>query len=217
MDNTEILHETDKPASKAKKGVVALALAGMLAVGGALAYLTDSASVTNDFTLDTNLSVALTEPNWDADAAKAMTPTMTVAKDPHIANDGTVSEWVAATVKVPVFTGKMLNDEGKIVDVTDQDLFTYELGAGWTQSGAATVADGYRTYTYVYSTALDAGAAAADLFSEVTMANLTQDVGITDTTIDVTAHAIQKTGFDDAASAYAAYTAQIAAGTSTGA
>ena len=230
---TAVVNEPKKSSKKKRSMAVAGVLAGCLALGGTLAYLTDTDSVTNRFTVDTDLDIQLVEPTWTAlpdaddngipDAAENMAPTQTVDKDPIVENIGTVDAWIAAKVKVPVFTGEMLNDEGKVVSVTDQDLFTYEVNEGWTQVGEATVEDGYRVYTYVYANML-AGATGegetaviaktASIFDEVTLANLTHDIGVTDTQIDVDAYAIQALGFDDAETAYTAYQNQQATGVS---
>lgn len=197
--------------------IVGCALASALVVGGALQFLTDHKTVVNDLALDTNLSIALTEPNWDADAAKQMVPDMEVAKDPTVTNDGTVSEYVFAKVKVPVFTGKVAGEDGKAVAVTDTDLFSFTPGAGWTQVGDPVVADGFRTYTYAYGTALDAGDAAAAVFDKVKTANLTEGIETTDTQITVDAFAIQSQGFDTPAAAWSAYCAQEVAAAQAGA
>ncbi len=192
------------------------ALALTLAMGGVLAYLTDTESVTNNLSLDTNLSIALTEPNWDPEAAKAMTPTMEIAKDPTITNDGTVDEYVFAKVQMPVFTGSVVGEDGKATAVTNMDLYAFTVGEGWTQIGEPTVADGVRTYTYQYSKTLAAGEAATPVFDKLITANLTSDVGITDNQVILDAFSIQKQGFDTPAAAWAAYNAQqTAAATDT--
>lgn len=204
-----------KPKNRSSKRLITLglscALALSLALGGALAYLTDSASVINDLSLNTNLSITLNEPSWDADDAKAMVPTKTVAKDPVITNSGAMDAWVFAKVKVPVFTGSVANEEGIAQAVTDGDLFTYETNEGWTLENTSPVESGFRTYTYIYEDALAPGQSSRALFDEVTMANLTQGLAITDTQIVVDGFAMQKVGFESASDAMAGYNAQAGA------
>lgn len=207
--------EQKKVSKRIKMGVMSGVLAGTLCIAGVAAYLTDTESVTNNLNLDTNFAITLTEPSFVADDAKDLAPTQTVAKDPTITNSGTVDGYVAVQVKVPVFDGKMINAEGKIATVTDQDLFTYTVNTGWTQVGEPTVKDGFRTYTYVYSDVLS-GAETATVFDDVTVVNLAEGIATTDTTIDIVAYGIQSQGFTSATDAYNAYVAQAAAGVEVG-
>lgn len=209
MANTS--NAQNKMSNKIKAGLIGGTLAACLAIGGVAAYLTDTESITNNLSLDTNFSIELTEPGFVEADAQGLAPMQTVVKDPTITNDGTVKAYVAATVKVPVFSGKIIGTDGKITTVTDQDVFAYELNEGWSQVGNATVADGYRTYTYVYANALAADETAV-VFDDVTVANLAEGISLTDTTIDVIGHGIQAEGHADATSAYNAYVAQNAAG-----
>lgn len=202
---------SDKHNKRLLAALVGCALALSLALGGALAYLTDTASVVNDLSLDTNLSISLSEPNWDPANATRMIPTKTIDKDPTITNDGTVDEWVFAKVSVPVFTGSVANEEGKSVDVVDNDLFFYTVNAGWTQQGEPTISDGFRTYCYVYDSPLSANQSTSSIFDEITTANLTRGLSMTDTQIIVEAFAMQKVGFETAQDAMAAYNAQAGA------
>lgn len=183
------------------------ALACALGVGAAAAYLSGSATVKNPFTLDTNLKIELSEPSFSAEAAKDLKPLQTVAKDPLITNAGSVTAYVAADVKVPVFSGNALID-GVQTKVTDADLLTYSLNTGWKQVGATKLEDGFRTYRYIYDAELVAGAQTPSIFDAVTLANLTEDVGINETTLDVTAYAIQSEGFANATEACGAYDSQ---------
>ncbi len=196
--------------NKLKAGVICGVLACTLGVTSATAYLTATDSVSNPFSLGTNLSISLTEPAFAAENAKGVLPDQTVAKDPTVTNTGAVSAYIAADVKVPTFSGQALvNGEAKTL--TDADLFTYALNEGWTKVGDAVTADGFRTYRYVFSDVVDAGKAAAPIFDEVTLANLTGDVGISETSIDITAYAIQSEGFTSATDALGAYDTQAQA------
>lgn len=191
------------------------ALACTLGVGAAAAYLTGIATAENPFTLDTNLKIQLTEPSFSAAKAKNVKPQQTVAKDPTVTNAGSIDAYVAMDIKVPVFTGNAVVDGGTAA-LTDADLFSYDINAGWTQTGTPELADGYRTYHYVYDAPLASGSKTSSLFDAVTLANLTEDVGISSTSLDVTAHAIQSDGFASAAEAYAAYATQAHATTTLG-
>lgn len=216
----------EKKSNKKKIGavVVGVALTMSVAVYGISAYLTDTKEATNKFSVDTDFKIELSEPDWvdtDSDtngipdAAENLAPTQTIAKDPTVKNASSkMNAWVAMTVKVPVFTGKMADSNGKWISVTDQDLYSYTLKTGWSEVGTATVADGYRTHTYVYADEL-APNATATVFDDITVANLMNNPQIkaTSNEIVVSAHGIQKEGFTTAAAAYAAYVAQQTPGT----
>lgn len=183
------------------------ALACVIGVGSAAAYLTGIATAENPFTIDTNLKISLTEPSFDPASAKDVAPMQTVAKDPTITTTGSVDAYVAADVKVPVFSGNSIV-EGAIAQRADADLFSYATNDGWTRVGDPVLKDGFRTYRYVYDAKLAAGDATPSIFDGVTLANLTEDVGISDTTIDITAYAIQSEGFANAQEAQSAYDSQ---------
>lgn len=183
------------------------ALACAIGVGTAAAYLTGWATAENPFTLDTDLKIELTEPSFMPSAAKDVKPMQTVAKDPTVANAGSVAAYVAADVKIPLFSGNAMID-GAPTPCTDAELFSYALNDGWKQVGEPRTADGYRTYRYIYDAELPAQAKTPSIFDAVTLANLTEDVGIQTTSIDITAYAIQAEGFADATEACAAYDAQ---------
>lgn len=73
------------------------ALCGLLAVGGTLAWFTDSGEVVNEITVG-NMNLTLTEPEWDEDDAKNVVPGATLEKDPTVTNTGSVAAFVKITV-----------------------------------------------------------------------------------------------------------------------
>lgn len=206
------IQDEKKPVSKRfAVGVTSAALAAALAIGGSIAYLTDTATIQNQFTLDTNLSIGLEEANFDAEAAKGVLPSQEVAKDPKVANNGTVDAYIAATVKIPVMDGKVFDDQNKIQEVKALDLYSYSLGEGWVQYGDAVVEDGFKTYTYLYSDVLAGSSKTQSIFDSVKVANFIEDPNLDDVNIDITAYAIQSHGFDSPSDAYEAYKSQSAA------
>ncbi len=201
---------------RAGTAAVCGALACALGVGTAAAYLTGSVSTNNPFRLSTDLKIELTEPSFAADEAKAVKPAQTVAKDPIITNTGSMDAYIAADVKIPLFTGDVLSD-GTVSSVKDQELFTYAVNDGWTLKGTPKVEGGFKTYSYVYSSPIAPSWKTSSIFDSVTLANLTQDVGITDTSIDITAYAIQAEGFANSLDANSAYDLQAQAKVTVGA
>lgn len=186
-------------------GMVSAALVAALTVGGSIAYLTDSATIQNQFILDTNLSIDLEEADFDAETAKNLLPAQEVSKDPKVVNSGTVDAYIAATVKVPIMNGKILNEQNKVQEVSNFDLYAYSLGSGWTQYGDAVIKDGFKTYTYVYADKLAGSLKTAALFNSLRVANFTEDPHVENANIDITAYAIQSHGFENASSAFEAY------------
>ena len=166
---------------KKKTILAALVLLLVVAVGGAIAYFTDTDEKTNTFTIG-NVDISLTEPNWDTtdsdsdgvpDASQDLMPGQSVVKDPTINNLSTKnSAYVFAKVVVPCTT-----------ETTPQEIFTYTVNTGWTELTSAAVActsGGTATHVYYYGTGgtLTALAKAANastptstpaLFSEVTL------------------------------------------------
>ena len=99
---------------KKKTILAALVLLLVVAVGGAIAYFTDTDTKTNTFTIG-NVDISLTEDGWDAladannndipDVAEDMMPGESVTKDPTINNLSTKNPaYVFAKVEVPCTT-----------------------------------------------------------------------------------------------------------------
>lgn len=185
-------------------------LACALGVGTAAAYLTGTANATSPFTLDTNLKISLSQTAFVADKAKALKPLQSVPKNPTVTNTGTVPSFIAMDIKMPLFNGKSMKD-GVVANRTNEDLFTYNTNDGWSLVGTPKTEAGFRTYRYVFDSQLAAGSATSSIFDSVTLANLTEDVGISSTNIEVKAYAIQAEGFTSAQDALGAYDNQAAA------
>lgn len=206
---------------KKKTILAALVLLLVVAVGGAIAYFTDTDTKTNTFTIG-NVDISLTEDGWDVladannnhipDVAEDMMPGESVTKDPTINNLSTKNPaYVFAKVEVPCTT---------IVApaTTSEELFTYTTNAGWTELSSAAVActsGGTATHVYYYGTGgtLTALAKAADastptptsnpVFSSVTLrSTLKGNEGLTGIkNIVVTGYGIQTEGLTSTAPA----------------
>ena len=206
---------------KKKTILAALVLLLVVAVGGAIAYFTDTDTKTNTFTIG-NVDISLTEDGWDAladannndipDVAEDMMPGESVTKDPTINNLSTKNPaYVFAKVEVPCTT---------IVApaTTSEELFTYTTNAGWTELSSAAVActsGGTATHVYYYGTGgtLTALAKAANastptptsnpVFSSVTLrSTLKGNEGLTgNKNIVVTGYGIQTEGLTSVAPA----------------
>jgi len=103
--------------TKKRTAIIGIALALVLAVGGTLAYLTAmTGEKENVFTMGTNITGILEEPNWDPAEAENFTPSKVIAKDPQIENTsvtGTDPAYVGATL-----TYQVKDDTGAWVDTT---------------------------------------------------------------------------------------------------
>ena len=206
---------------KKKTILAALVLLLVVAVGGAIAYFTDTDTKTNTFTIG-NVDISLTEDGWDAladandndipDVAEDMMPGESVTKDPTINNLSTKNPaYVFAKVEVPCTT---------IVApaTTSEELFTYTTNAGWTElsgSAVACTSGGTATHVYYYGTGgtLTALATAANastptptsnpVFSSVTLrSTLKGNEGLTgNKNIVVTGYGIQTEGLTSTAPA----------------
>lgn len=206
---------------KKKTILAALVLLLVVAVGGAIAYFTDTDTKTNTFTIG-NVDISLTEGGWDAledannnhipDVAEDMMPGESVTKDPTINNLSTKNPaYVFAKVEVPCTT---------IVApaTTSEELFTYTTNAGWTELSSAAEActsGGTATHVYYYGTGetLTALAKAANastptptsnpVFSSVTLrSTLKGNEGLTgNKNIVVTGYGIQTEGLTSTAPA----------------
>lgn len=89
-------------------------MVGALAVGGTMAYLTDSKGATNTFTVG-KVQVDLEEPNYPGNGSDEVTnvvPNQVIAKDPKVENTGNNSAVVFVEYSVPVADLITVDDEG---------------------------------------------------------------------------------------------------------
>ena len=190
-----------------KKIAVILAstvLIASLAIGGTLAYLTDSGTVTNTFTMG-NVKIALAEPAWVPANGLGVLPGDVIPKDPTVTATAGDSYM---RVKVEVVT-----DDTNTMTAARADLIMDTI-AGWNTdattgftlatSPAATATTFYYNYNSIFSAA--ATADTATLFTSISVPGSYTNSDITlmgKYKINVTAQAIQSDNFLDAAAAYA--------------
>lgn len=213
-NNTNTAEEIEQKGIMAKhtnlkKATCATVMAGLLAAGGVMAYLTSTDAAENNFSLAEKIEIDIVEPNWvEADAA-AMLPTMTVAKDPAITNISDVEGWIAMKVEVPTMNVKLADESSP----SSHELVTYSVNDGWTETGAASydATTNMTTHTYLYSDALAAGSTSKALFDNITLINLADGQIAADNlnqSLNVYGYAIQTHGFDNVGAAWAAYQGQ---------
>lgn len=167
-------------------GLLALALVGVVGIGGSLAWFTDTEQATNEVSLS-KVDINLTEPSWDGDVTGALPgdlfekdPTITLAAD-------SVNAWVRIaplTVQVDFDNNGSVDEEIKLNTQDNLDLFKIELNDGWSLN----TTDGY----FYYNIALSARESTTALFDSITIpagwGNAYVNAKIT---LDVQAEAIQ--------------------------
>lgn len=187
---------------KLAKATAVCALAGVMLIGGAMAYFTDTDTATNEFTVG-KVSIDLKEPGWTPPTD--ITPNQEITKDPQITNDGKNSAYVFLQVKVPKKSVITANEDGtKNTSAAEKELFTYQVKSGWTEiNNAAEETIGgqkYNVHTYVWGsadacTALDKTATTGSLFDSIKFINVIEGEGLEETQLDVIvdAYGIQTT------------------------
>ena len=183
-----------KRAKQNKKLITILAIISVIfvvAIGGILAFLTDTDSKTNTFTIG-SIDIDLVESAWDnaadtnnngvPDFAEGIVPGQTINKDPKIQNIGANDAYVYAKVYVPLVTVPAKYIDGTHTAGTEYEnveLFSYTVNPGWTQTHVGHTDDGkYNIYIYKYDTVLGTTAGSnetATLFDTVTVANMDAD------------------------------------------
>ncbi len=172
-----------------KKTIIAAAiLLAVCAIGGAVAYFTDTETKTNTFTIG-NVDITLTETAWDdtdansnniPDAAENVTHEDTIAKNPVITNvSSSAPAYVFAKVEIPCAT--VTDNSTNPATVTTEEIFSLgTIGTGWTLMTNGTCTENATTHKYVATkiynygtdsamTSLAASAATPALFSNVTL------------------------------------------------
>ena len=207
--------------------LLCVTLVALAAIGATFAYLTDTKTVDNTFTMG-NVAIKLDETNVnDPEGARVTSneynvyPGAVVTKDPIVHNTGKNAAYIRATVNVsnwmnlcaayyPDFKETFPNDGYKAA----LNLLVGELGEGWSVVGVEagdtfTIGQFDAKFILKYDGKLAAGADTTAMFQTVTI-----PAGIDNANTDsfkevkVVAQAIQADGFDTWEAAFAAYDAK---------
>lgn len=186
-----------------KKGILGGMLALTIAGTGAFAYLTDIENETNTFTVG-EVNIELTEPEWDEENGKDITPNKVIEKDPTVTNIGVNDAYIFVEVEIPYAVSvdvdtEIAGDDGTKTRVTDPELFTYTVNEGWAEVGTPVKDADREVVKHVYAYAKDnvmtavAKGDSVTLFNSVKFINIVENYGLEKTTkeINVTAKAIQ--------------------------
>lgn len=184
-------------------GLSAIVLAGILAVGGVLAWLTAQTDTKkNTFVATAGLSGAIQEVNWDGldygnnpvtlqpsplgrDMAKDMLPGMAIPKNPQVKNTSeSESAYIAVRLDISCDGAegqKALKDINAFADIRFNTR-------DWTALG--TSKDG-KAVVYVYNTAVEAGSETSDVFESVDVHDNANTADLKDFQIDATGYLAQ--------------------------
>ena len=206
--------------------LLCVTLVALAAIGATFAYLTDTKTVDNTFTMG-NVAIKLDETNVNDPTGDRVTsnaysvyPGAVVKKDPIVHNTGKNAAYIRATVNVsnwmnlvgayyPDFKATFPNDGYKAA----LNLLVGELGKGWSVVGVEagdtfTIGQFDAKFILKYEGTLAAGADTTAMFQTVTI-----PAGIDNANTDsfkevkVVAQAIQADGFETWEDAFAAYDA----------
>lgn len=161
---------------------VSVCLVAILAIGGTLAYFTDTDAKTNTFTVG-NVDITLTEPNWEGTGsqdAPEVYPGEPLAKDPTVENTGANP----CFVRIKVTGLDCLAPASNITYRTD--YMTGKLGDNWVLH-----TDGY----FYYNKVLGVKETTDALFDQIVIpTDLTNGNADTEFNVVVTAEAVQAQG-----------------------
>lgn len=183
----------------------ACGLIAVMAIGGTMAYLTDSEQTSNTFTVG-KVKIDLEETRWDTtdnnnndvpDQAETMVPNQELDKNPQVENTGSNNAAVFMKVTVPTkFVTKVADDGTLDADGRKSQEIIYFKNANDAQSkeennfdskwqqisaeetadtGATAAKDGVRTYVFGYKTKLAPGETTSTLFDKIQIKNVIED------------------------------------------
>ena len=207
--------------------LLCVTLVALAAIGATFAYLTDTKTVNNTFTMG-NVAIKLDETNVNDPTGDRVTsnaysvyPGAVVTKDPIVHNTGKNAAYIRATVNVSNWMNLCaayypdfkytFGQEGYKAAL---NLLVGELGEGWSVVGVTagdtfTIGQFDAKFILKYDGKLAAGADTTAMFQTVTIpagidnANTESFSGV-----KVVAYAIQADGFDTWEAAFAAYDAK---------
>ncbi len=170
-------------------GLVALALVGVVGIGGSLAWFTDTENTTNTFTVN-HVDIDLKEDSWDGQN-KAFMPGDTISKDPVV----TLSEGSSpAYVRIKGVKLVVTPADGRRPEKVEYDIDEIaDINEGWVKG-----TDGNYYYQSPLSNAEGGQKATSALFDEITLPGAEWDndyVGAT-INIEIVADAIQSENYE---------------------
>lgn len=223
-----------KNRKKLIAGVLSICLIAAIAVGGTLAYLTDSEKATNTFSVG-DLDITLTEPKWDDETdGKDLVPGDTEEKNPTIAAVEHDS-YMRTIMSIQDKNGNAITDQDRLdlilatiryADPALAETNSYSLSDleayNMINSEFTLVADKSSSkdnvtgvYYFNYNNVLAEGETAT-LFTNIVIPtdwNQTQLKTLGEYQIVIEAQAIQVDHFESAEAAYSALDAEVEAGT----
>lgn len=228
-----------KNRKKLIAGALSICLIGALAIGGTMAYLTDSEKVTNTFSVG-DLDITLAEPEWDDTTdGKDLVPGDTKKKDPTITavehdsymrvimeiqdkngNPITNKERLDLIMQTIRYANPALSEDESfaLADLAAVPAVNRDFTLIADKSSPATPTDdnpATGVYYYNYNNVLNEGDTAT-LFTNVVIPtdwNQKQLQKLGEYKIVISAQAIQVDNFANAAAAFAALDAEVTAGT----
>lgn len=202
-------YERAKAMRKSKKQLVlsmaACVMMLSMAVGGTMAYMTDSETATNEFTVG-KVKIALEEPHYpgnDSEKVNKLVPNEIVKKDPQIKNTGENDAIVFMKVQVPKANITITPMEGGTRTKAIQEIFTLKnLKTGddgtWMEIRKDDAADDKCIYVFGYKTKLAKDATTTPLFDEVQLRNfIEREIDVTIQDIIINSYAIQANDIAD--------------------
>lgn len=207
--------------------LLCVTLVALAAIGATFAYLTDTKTVDNTFTMG-NVAIKLDETNVNDPTGDRVTsneynvyPGAVVTKDPIVHNTGKNAAYIRATVNVsnwmnlvgayyPDFKENFPSDGYKAA----LNLLVGELGEGWSVVGVEagdtfTIGQFDAKFILKYDGKLAAGENTTAMFQTVTIPAGIDNVNADSFSgVKVVAQAIQADGFDTWEAAFAAYDAK---------
>lgn len=185
--------------------VAACIMALSMAVGGTMAYMTDSETATNTVTVG-KVSIDLEEPGYpgnDSEEVKNIIPNQKIVKDPLLENTGNNTALVYLRVEVPKENFTELQEDGTTGEKKLQELFKLKgISSNWEliKTETTTTEDGKEktSYVYAYKKPLEPGTKSDKLFEKVQMKNAVEnDLSGNAEDIIITGCAIQATDIPD--------------------
>lgn len=181
-----------------KNCVIAIAAVAVMAIAGISAYLMDTETVTNTFTIG-DVDIQLTQESFEALAeGETLLPKQEIAMNPAIENTGDNPVYAFIEVTVPYENIKTVSDNGTVsAEAEDTALFSFGASNSWRKIGSDQKDTEAKTITKVYAytsgdscKALAVGAKTEALFSKMTFVNTLGNEAINGSTKDVVINGI---------------------------
>lgn len=134
-----------------------------------MAYLTSTSQSLENILTPGNITVKISETDWEEKSGEAILPGECRKKNPKVQNTGTITAWIFLEADIPVRKIRLVDAQTRCkLPEADTELVQFTAKEGWKLMERITEPDKVR-YVYGYQTPVEPLGETNELFEEITV------------------------------------------------